>query len=385
MRKMNQKKHMTTNILIFTVVIGTIVLLVWASFSSLDVVSRAHGLVISSSKTQVVQSPDGGVIEKILVKEGDVVKKGTLLVRLDRVRANAVYQEALVKKASLQALVARLKAEVSGGDFQTNTIAEYPDIAEEELALYKERKSALEDDLRTLQTSLSLAKKELHINEPLLRSGEVSEVDVIRLRRQVNDIQGGLLQRRNKFLNEAQVDLVKAVADLTAQNEILSSRENMLQQTDIVSPIHGVVKNIKFSTEGGVVRPAEDIMQIVPIEEALMLEIKINPADIAYLHEGQKVSVKMEAYSYTSLDNIDGELTYISPDTLKDDTTANDIRYYRGHVKITTNADAQTAPNLSRIIPGMTATVDIKIGRRTVMEYILKPVIRGLSGGLKER
>lgn len=383
---MSQDKHNVANILLFSVVIGTIILLMWANFSSLDVVSRAHGIVIPSSKTQIIQSPDGGVIDKILVKEGDVVEKGTLLVQLDKIRTNAIYQETLVKKASLEAAVARLKAEVSGEDFQIQgDLNQYPDIAAAELALYQKRKSALEDDLRTLETSFSLAKRELRINEPLLRSGEVSEVDVLRLRRQVNDIQGSILQRKNKFLSEAQVDLVKAVADLTAQNEILSSRENMLKQTDIVSPIRGVVKNIKFSTEGGVVRPAEDIMQIVPIEEELVLEVKINPTDIAYLHEGQKASVKMEAYSYTRLDNLDGELTYISPDTLKDETQSSDIRYYKGHVKITAKPGSQTDPNLSRILPGMTATVDIKIGRRTVLEYILKPVIRGLSSGLKER
>lgn len=383
---MNQKKLVVTNILIFSVVLGAIALLVWANFSSLDVVSRAHGVVIPSSKTQVIQSPDGGVIDKILVKEGDVVEKGALLVQLDKIRTNAMYQETLVKKASLEASVARLKAEISGEDFRIQgDLTKYPEIAGEELALYAKRKSALEDDLRTLYTSLALAKKELRINEPLLKSGEVSEVDVLRLRRQVNDIEGAILQRKNKFQNEAQVDLVKAVADLTAQNEILSSRENMLKQTDIVSPIRGVVKNIKFSTEGGVVRPAEDIMQIVPIEEELMLEIKINPADIAYLHEGQKASVKMEAYSYTSLDNLDGELTYISPDTMKDDNVQNDIRYYKGHVKITAKPSGKADQNLSRILPGMTATVDIKIGRRTVLEYILKPVMRGLSGGLKER
>lgn len=383
---MNHHTHIMSNILIFSVVIGTVALLIWANFSSLDVVSRAHGVVIPSSKTQIIQSPDGGVIDKILVKEGDVVEKGTLLVQLDKIRANAVYQETLAKKASLEAAVARLKAEVSGEDFQIQgDLTKYPDIADAELALYTKRKSALEDDLRTLETSLALTKRELRINEPLLKSGEVSEVDVLRLRRQVNDIQGSILQRRNKFLSDAQVDLVKAVADLTAQNEILSSRENMLQQTDVVSPIRGVVKNIKFSTEGGVVRPAEDIMQIVPIEEELMLEIKINPADIAYLREGQKASVKMEAYSYTTLDNLDGELTYISPDTLKDESTTNDIRYYKGHIKITTKRSGQADPNLSRILPGMTATVDIKIGRRTVLEYILKPVMRGLSSGLKER
>ena len=150
---MNQKKLVVTNILIFSVVIGAIALLVWANFSSLDVVSRAHGVVIPSSKTQVIQSPDGGVIDKILVKEGDVVERGVLLVQLDKIRTNAVYQETLVKKASLEAAVARLKAEIGGENFQIQgDLTKYPEIAEEELALYTKRKSALEDDLRTLET-----------------------------------------------------------------------------------------------------------------------------------------------------------------------------------------------------------------------------------------
>lgn len=383
-----ENRRLVANSLFISVISITAVLLIWASFSKLDVVSRAHGVLIPSSKTQVIQSPDGGVIEKILVKEGDIVEKGTLLVKLDKVRANAVYQESFVKKVALETSIARLRAEVEGTDFVLpDSVSSYPDIGQAETEFYKKRKESLENELETLRKSLDLTRRELSISEPLLKSGEVSEVDVLRLRRQVNDMEGAIAQRKNKFINDTQADLVKAEGDLTAQKEVLESRENLLKQTDIYSPIKGVVKNVKFTTEGGVIKAAEDIMQIVPVDDELMLEVKINPVDIAYLHEGQDAFVRFDAFSYTNLDHLEGKLTYISPDTLKDDTTAGEVRYYKGYVKIESAQIDQNERDiyLKKIVPGMSASIDVKIGQRSVLDYLLRPITRGVSESMNER
>lgn len=379
-------KRILSALLIIVVMLSVVGFIVWAQLSSLDISTHAQGVVVPSSRIQSIQSLEGGVMDSLLVKEGDIVEKGQLLLSLDKVKSQSLYRETLAKKASLEAAIARLSAEVLGKPLTfPASLKGYPDIVAAQRILYQKRQSALNEEVAVLERSAELAKKELSLNEPMLATGEVSEVDVIRLRRQVNEIRGGISQRKDKFLSDAQADLVKAGDELAAQSEILTARKDQYEHADIFAPLKGVVKNVRITTEGGVVRPAEEILQIVPLEEELLIDIKINPVDVAFLKPGLPVTVKIDAYDYTIYGMLDGELTYLSPDTLKEETAREDVKYYRGTVR--THDSKLKNPNNEKvqIIPGMTASVDIKTGERTIMKYLLQPITKGLSESLHER
>jgi|APLak6261685727_1056166.scaffolds.fasta_scaffold00106_3 adhesin transport system membrane fusion protein len=379
-------KRIFGTLLLLVVLVGVIGFGIWANFSSLDISTHAQGVVIPSSRIQSIQSLDGGILDKALVKEGDIVEKGQLLLRLDKVKTQSMYRETLARNASLKAAIARLNAEVLDTPLKfPASLSGFPDVVAAQRMLYQKRKVGLEEEIAVLERSAELAKKELSLNEPMLVTGEVSEVDVIRLRRQVNEIRGAISQRKYKFLSDAQTDLVKAEDELASQSEVLTGRKDQFEHTDIFAPLKGVVKNVRITTEGGVVRPAEEIMQIVPLEEELLIDIKINPVDVAFLRPGLPATVKIDAYDYTIYGMLDGELTYLSPDTLREETAREDIKYYRGTLR--THGSELKNPRNERIqiIPGMTATAEIKTGERTVMQYLLQPITRGLSESLHER
>lgn len=379
-------KVLMGGILLLTLIAGMIVFGWWANSSQLDIVTRASGTVIPSSRVQSIQSLDGGVVDEIKVSEGDVVEKGQLLLRIEREKAQGIYRESLSKVASLEAAIARLRSEVLGLPlvFPESTKA-FPDLVTSQKILYAKRLTALNEEVAVLQETLKLVQKELSLNEPMLETGEVSEVDVIRLRRQVNEIKGGITQRRNKYLSESQAELAKAQDELSSQTEQLAVRKTVLDQVDIYAPVKGVVKNIRITTRGGVVRPAEEIMQLVPIDEELLIEIKIRPTDVAFLRPGLPASVKLDAYDYSIYGTLNGELTYISPDTLREETAREEVKYYRGIVRTKGSKLRNPRSEKIEIIPGMTASAEIKTGQRTVMQYLLKPITKSLKESMHER
>jgi len=371
-------------LLLIAAAIGTFAF--WAHASSLDVITRAQGIVIPSSRIQSVQTYEGGVLSTIAVKEGDYVEKGQVILRLDRVRTQASYSELLSKVKSLEVAKLRLEAEVQGKAMTVpKSQAGYEPIVTAQRELFQKRVSSLNEDLAVLQKSLALAQKELALNEPLLTSGEVSEVDIIRLRRQVNEINGSIAQRKSKFFNESQSELAKVNDELSTQKEALTGRRDTLQRLDIVAPMNGVVKNVRVTTVGGVVRPAEEILQIVPVDDELFIEIKINPADVAFLKPGLPVSVKFDAYDYSIYGSLKGELTYLSPDSLREETAKDDVKYFRGMVRTKGSKLRNPRSEKIEIIPGMTATAEITTGQRTVMQYLLKPLNKSLQDSLHER
>jgi len=372
---------------LFLIIIGGLLLIGWWAYvSQLDVVTRASGVVIPTSRVQSIQSLDGGVVDELKVKEGDVVEKGQLLLRIDREKVQAVYREGLSKVASLEAAVARLRSEVLGVPLKFPESSQaFPEVVGAQKILYGKRLAALNEEIAMLQETKMLVEKELSLNEPMLITGEVSEVDVIRLRRQANEIKGAIMQRRNKYMSESQTELAKAQDELSSQTESLAGRKKILDQVNIFAPVKGVVKNVRITTQGGVIRPAEEIMQIVPIDEELLIEIKIRPADVAFLRPGLFASIKLDAYDYTIYGTLNGELTYISPDTLREETAREEIKYYRGIVRTAGSKLRGRRLEKIEIIPGMTATAEIKTGQRTVMQYLLKPITRGLSESLHER
>jgi len=358
----------------------------WAYFAKLDEITRAPGTVISSSRTQVIQSQDGGTLEALLVQEGDTVEAGQTLARLERIRPQANFLETRAKVAGLSATSARLRAEVFGGQpkFPAD-IANYPDFRANQLALFKKRQEALSEELKAITDMTSLATEELNMNLPLVKSGDVSRTEILRLQRQVADLKSQGTNKRNKYFQDAQAELNKVEEEHAGTLQLMAQRKNLLDQTALVSPMKGVVKNVRITTQGGVIKPGEEVMQIVPLEDDLLIEAKVSPSDMAFLGLGLNASVKIDAYDSTIYGNLPGKLIFISADTLSENLQQNEKPYYRARVR-TTGRQFSGRPNAEiDILPGMTATIEIKTGRKTVLQYLTKPIVKTLSESLGER
>lgn len=363
-----------------------LVFLVWASFAKIDQVSRAEGEVIASSTTQIVQSEENGSIAVMHVKEGDVVKRGELLVELDSTEARAGFLEAQGQKVALEITLARLSAEVFGVDFVVDDkFAAFPDFVNNQRGLYDRRKQALMAELDALAEISALAQQELSLNEPLVDEGHVSETEVLRLRRQVAELEAQAANVRNQFFKEAQAEMGEVQEELSAAEQTLVQRQRRLSMTNLVSPADGVVKNIRFRTERGVVRASEEVLEIVPVDDDLIVEAKVSPSDIAFLEIGLPVTVKLSAYDFTVYGDFAGELVYISADTLVEETEKDQPRYYRIRVKTSGNRLQGDDRQALTILPGMLATVEVITGRNTVLSYITKPLVKTLSQSLGER
>ncbi len=371
---------------LWTTALALVVFLVWADFAVIDQITRAPGQVIASQRSQVIQSQDGGTIEQLLVKDGDTVDRGQVLVRLEKARSEASYLEARAKSAGLTATVARLRAEVFGGEPAfPPMLANYPQFRDNQLVLFRKRKSAIEEEVTALETLVALAQRELEMTQPLLKTGDVSRTEVLRLERQVAEVSAQITNKRNRYFQDAQAELSKALEDLAGIEQTMAQRITQVDQTELKAPLHGVVKNVRITTRGGVIRPGEEVMQIVPLEDDLLIEARVMPADIAFIKPGLSATVKIDAYDYTIYGDLPGKLTYISPDTLTEDLRQGEQPYYRVRVR-TDGRRFSGRPNEDlEIQPGMTATVEIRTGSNTVLKYLTKPVVKTLSEALKER
>jgi adhesin transport system membrane fusion protein len=352
----------------------------------MDQITRAPGQGIASSRNQVIQAPEGGVMSELLVREGAQVKQGQVLFRFDRNKAEAAYLESAAKTAALHAAVARLHAEVLGGEPRFLALLDaYPEFKKNQQLLFSKRQAAIHEELSALRKSIELVQAELNLNLPLLQSGDVSRAEVLKLQRQLAELEGQATNRHNKYLQETQSDYSKAQEDLASSLQVLAQRREQLEYTVVRAPMDGVVRNVRITTRGGVARPGEEIMQIVPLEEELLIEAKVKPADVAFVKRGLPATVKLDAYDYTVYGTLQGEVSYISADTLSEDNRGNDQPYYRVQVRIDTRH--LTARNGEKIEmqPGMTATVEIKTGSNTVLRYLTKPILKTLSESLGER
>ncbi len=358
----------------------------WAYYAEIDQITRAQGQIIPSSRTQIIQAPDGGVIEKLLVREGAEVDRGELLVRFDRTKAEASYREAEFKVAGLSATVARLRSEVFGGEpiFKPETLL-FPEFRQNQTDLLRKRRESLESEIRAIERMKVLAQRELDMTKPLLKTGDVSMAEVLRLERLVAEQEGQITNRTNKYQQDSQSELNKMEEDLAGAKESLIQRKNLLDNTELRAPVNGTVKNVRVTTRGGVLRPGDELMQIVPVDDALIVEAKVKPSDVAFLKPDQDVVIKIDAYDYTIYGSLEGKLTYISADTLNEDVKQGEQAYYRVQVK-TESPRFNRRPNDNlQLQPGMTATIEIKTGGNTVLKYLLKPVIKTLNESLGER
>ena len=381
-----QKVSGTGRSLIWGSAFAIIGFLLWAAWAELDQITRANGQVIASSRNQVIQSPEGGVLAELPVREGAQVKRGQLLARFDKTKSEAGYLESAAKAAGLRATVSRLNAEIFGGKPKfPPELDNYPEFRTNQLALFNKRQSAVRDEIAALEKSQKLIKEELEMNMPLLKDGDVSRADILRLQRQVADIEGQITNRRNKYLQECQTDLGKAQEDLAGILQIVAQRKEQLDFTEIHSPMDGVVRNVRLTTLGGVAKPGEEIMQIVPVDDDLIIEVKVKPADIAFVKPGLTATVKLDAYDYSIYGTLEGTVTYISADTLNEDVRNNEQPYYRVQVKTSIRNLVSKKNERIDVQPGMTATVDIKTGRKSVLNYLTKPITKTISESMGER
>jgi adhesin transport system membrane fusion protein len=405
-----------------TAAIVLLLLLLWAAFAHVDEVTRGEGKVIPSRQLQVLQALDGGVVAEILVQEGQVVEKDQLLLRIDETRATSGVRESAATGFALRVRQARLRALADGSEFQppkTNDPEEQR-IVDEERQLYESKRNELStlvsisrqqlaqrqqelSEMRARKTSaersLELGQQELAKTRPLLATGAVSEVDILRLERdvarsrgeadqasaQIARVQAAIGEAERKiqeteltFRNEARRDLSDASAKLNALNEGAVALADKVSKAQVRSPVRGRVQRLLANTVGGVVQPGKDIVEIVPLDDALVLEARVAPKDIAFIRPGQSAQVKFTAYDFSIYGGLDATVENISPDTVVDE---RGNAFYLVRVRTHRASFGDKLP----VIPGMTAEVDILTGNKTVLSYLLKPVLKGKAYALRER
>ena len=365
---------------------GLIALVIWAYYGRIDQVTRAPAQLIAQGRTQLVQSSDGGVLTQLHVKEGDTVKAGQLLATLQKERAAAAVSDSSAKVAALRITLARLHAEVYNTPLKFEpSLLVYKDYIRNQTDLYNKRQTAFKDDIAALENILKFADDELRINSQLEASGDVSRAEILRLQRSVADIKAQISSKRNKYFQDAQAEMTKAQEELSSQTEQLKDRSQVLEHTELTAPVDAIVNNIRINTLGGVVRAGETVMELLPAGDHLIVEAKIPPSDIAFVALGQPTSIKLDAYDSSIYGSMRGEVTYISPDVLVEETRQGTASFYRVRVTVTGKEFSGSKADAIRLRPGLTATVEIKALDRTVLSYLTKPITKTLTQSLGER
>lgn len=358
---------------------------VWAALAGLDEVAVGEGRVTPASKGQVIQSLEGGILAELSVREGDVVKAGQQLATLDPVLARSSMEEALEKIAALQARAARLQAEMNDADAVQfpPELAKHPAVTERERQAFLTNRRAFRENSANLREQLRLAQNELNIALPLLRTGATNEVEILRLRQKAAELTTKLSATQSEYYVALKSDYATTMADLGPLLKVRDGRADLLRRTALTSPARGIVKDIRISTIGGVVAPGGVLMEIVPLGDQLLVEARISPRDIAFIHPGQEATVKITAYEPSIYGTLPARVDRISPDTIEDQVDRR-IYYYRVYV-LTEHAYLETKDGKRHpILPGMVATAEIRTGRRTVLEYLVKPFNRAAEA-LRER
>ena len=397
----------------------------WANMATVDEVAHAEGRVISSSQLQVIQNLEGGILQQVMVREGARVQEGQTLMLLDDTRFASTFNEGRIATLALSAQISRLEAELEDRPFTPppDFPIEHLDIIDRERQLFfarqQEKNSAidilnqrlmqqtqslaeLQAEEQKLKRNTDLAQRELEMTSPLVATGAVSEVELLRIQAAVNESEGQLevtrttipraqaiiseaedtiVERRQQFVREAQTELNHAKTELARMSISNVALEDRVERTDVRSPVDGTVKQVLVNTVGAVVQPGMDLVEIVPLNDTLLVEAKVRPADVAFIHPGQTATVKLTAYDFSIYGGLDAVLELISADTITDDTGEY---YFQIHVRTHKNYLGNET-NPMPIIPGMIATVDIITGEKTIMDYILKPLKRAQEAALSER
>jgi len=357
---------------------------VWATQFELDEVTVGVGKVIPSTHEQIIQSLEGGILKELKVREGDVVEVGQVLALLDPTQLDSSVQESTSRLRAALATAARLQAETSGNElvFPPEVMTD-PQLVAAETALYRSRRENQAKTVSGLREALNLINRELTLTASLVARGAASNVEVLRLKRQANDLQTKLNDAENQYIVKAREELAKANAEAASQRSIIIGRADSLKRTVIVAPVRGIVKDIKITTVGGVIPQRGDLMEIVPLDEQLLIEAQISPRDVAFITPGQRAVTKLTAYDYNIYGGLEGKVASISPDTIQDEVH-RDQYYYRVYVRTDKDYLVNKKGKHFPVYPGMVAMAEIHSGSKTVMEYLLKPLNRAKEA-LRER
>ncbi|WP_417618501.1 HlyD family efflux transporter periplasmic adaptor subunit [Oceanisphaera sp.] len=375
------------SLVLWLLLAGLLAFVAWAFVFRIDQVARATGEVIASSRVQIIQAVDGGVLATLNVKEGDKVEPGQVLAELDKTRFGASVKEIEARLSALKAKAVRLRAEVTEAKLLVfpDALLGFSEQLRVERALFQQRRTGLAEELRTLKVAMNLAREELTLVRRLARTGDVNRSEVIRAERAANDAESQLIIRKNRFMEEASAELTRAEDEIAQNEQVLAQRQQQLDDSVFRALVPGIVKNIRVTTVGGVLRGGEELMQIIPVGDELVIETKVRPADIGQVHPGLDATIRFDPFDYTIYGGVKGEVIYVSADTLKEDTRQGEEIYYRVHVLTHTNPVTTTTGRELDILPGMTAQVDIRTGDRTVLDFLLKPLRKTLSESFGER
>lgn len=360
----------------------------WAHWAELDQVTRAPGRVVPFGRVQVVQSEEGGAISAIHVREGDRVSAGQLLVELDTVQLTAGVAEARAQVAALRSRKARIDAELFGRPLAFPPgLGDYPEFTANQRSLHARRQAALAAEVGALRNMAELQQQELDLNLPLVETGDVARSEIIRMQRAIVDTEGRISNIRAQYLRDLQTEFTQTEEELVSAQQVLTQREDSLRAASLVAPTDGIVKNVRLTTVGGVLRPGDEVLQIVPTGQQLIVEAQVPPRDIAFVQLGQRARVNFDAFDSAIYGSGDGEVVLISPDTLseeREDGTVN--TYYRVNLEVdTASMRPRDAGESIDLQPGMTATAEILTGSQTVWEYLTKPILRTTRQSLQER
>lgn len=420
-----EKSTLSSRLLIWTIALCVAWLVLWASWAEVDEIARGEGRVIPSSRVQVVQNLEGGIVEELYVREGVTVERGQPLLKIQDIRFVSSYEENRLRIQELKARSVRLYAEANGLDFDAafrNQTVE-PSFLEEERSLFLSNKTQLENGteiinnqlrqrtneltevqarIRQLTRSLALLKEEIDLKEPMVRQGVVPGVELLQLRRQLNEAEGSLEsaklsvpriqssieETRGKiqeavlaFRNKAKEQYNTVSAELMLVQQSVGALSDRVERAIVRAPVSGTVKQLFANTVGGVVGPGMDIMEIVPLDDTLLVEVRIKPSDIAFIQHDQKAMVKFTAYDFSIYGGLTGHVSQIGADTITDDRGET---YYLAMVK-TDSTHLSSANEILHIKVGMVASVDILTGKKTVLDFLLKPILKAKHNALRER
>ena len=348
----------------------------WAAVSEVDIVAKANARVVPDGREQVIASLEGGILRELLVREGQQVTPGQPLALLDPTRVEAQQAEGQARRLALKGTLARLLAEASGKRLVFPEDVP-PEVVQGESESFEARLHALSEAVETNRRSIALLSRELAMAESMAAKGLMSEVEVMRVRRQMNDLNLQTQERVNRFRQEASADLVRVRNELAQQEEQMVVRDDALRRTTLVSPVRGLVKQIRANTLGGVIAAGAPVMEIVPLGERVLVEARVMPADIGFVKLGQPVDIKLSAYEYTVYGSLKGTVLSISPDALGDPERAAspEATWYRALVRADTAA-LQVGDRQYPVLPGMTGSAEIRTGQRTVLGFLLRPMMK---------
>jgi len=420
-----QKSPSTLRAIMYFWIIAVFIFVVWAKFALIDEIARGDGEIIPSGENQMLQNLEGGIVEEILVQEGEDVQEGQILLKINNEKSRSSFSSNAIKADVLDAKILRLRAESSGERFKvdkglkeripllvrneeslhlTNTqqLKSKINALKEQLSQRRQELSEAQTHLKHLESSSKMIKKEVRMTKPMVAKGVRSKIDFLKLQREANEIedrytatkksiprlrsaikevQSHMNETTLMYRSEAKAKLNEAVADLRALRSDSTALKDQVTRTIVRAPMNGIVQKLYVHTIGGVIRPGADIMEIVPIDERLLVEVKIKPKDIAFIYYKQKAIVKFTAYDFSIYGGLTGEVVLISPDTIKDE---KDNVFYKVRIKTDKNYIERKGKRL-KLIPGMTTSVDIITGQKSVLDYILKPILKTKQYTFTER